>query len=94
VLEDGEAGDVAARPREACDKPIADRIGDHREHNRCDLGPAMQRRQDRGTGRHNHVCAKGVELGGERLYGRRFGPITNPALFDPYIAAIDPAEPP
>jgi hypothetical protein len=54
----------------------------------------MQRRQDRGTGRHNHVCAKGVELGGERLYGRRFGPITNPALFDPYITAIDPAEPP
>jgi hypothetical protein len=32
MLEDGEAGDVAARTREAGHEAVADRIGDHREH--------------------------------------------------------------
>ena len=46
VLKDSEAGDIAARPRETCNKAVGDRIGDQREHDRNGLGHAMQRFQN------------------------------------------------
>jgi len=47
MLEDGEAGDVAARPRETRDKTVADRIGDLDEHDRDSLGLPVRRREHR-----------------------------------------------
>ena len=38
MLENGEAGDVTAGPREICDEAITDRIGDQRENDRDGLG--------------------------------------------------------
>ena len=44
VFEHGEAGGVAARPRQAVDEAGADRIGDVHEHDRHGAGRLQQRR--------------------------------------------------
>ena len=45
MFKDGETSDIAARASETCDKAVAHRISDKREHKRDGLGLALQRRE-------------------------------------------------
>ena len=64
VFEHGEAGGVAARPRQALDEPGADRIRDLREHDRNGAGRLQQRR-------HNRAARGQDDVRGERDQFRR-----------------------
>src|SRR5262249_18421446 len=57
-----EAGDVAAWPREACDEPAADWIGDHHEHYRDGLGLIRQCLDDGGRAADQHIGLKTDEF--------------------------------
>ncbi len=92
VLEDSEAGDVAARTREACNKAVGDRISDQREHDRHGLGHAMQRPQNGRACCHDHVRIERGEFGGggAGFFGSVGG---GEADIDLDVAAFRPAEP-
>ena len=92
MLKDSEAGDVAARTREACNKAVGNRISDQREHDRHGLGHAMQRPQNGRACCHDHIGIERGEFGGGGAgFFRSVGGGETDIDLD--VAAFRPAEP-
>jgi hypothetical protein len=91
VLELGETGGIAARPRKACNVTTADRIEALHEHNRYAAARLLNQRHDsrRSAADHN-------EIGRERKHLRSLGAkargfARGPADVDLYIVTDNPA---
>ena len=89
-LEIGEAGDVAAGPREACDQAARDRVAVSHEHDRHGRRRVAQRGDCRRAARQDRVGRLRHQRGGLGAHALRIA--CGPAHIDPKIAAFLPAE--
>ena len=89
-----KAGDVAARSRQAVDEAGADRIAEHRKHNRHGAGRLQQRSYSRGAIGHDDVWRERGQLCcvfantaallvAQRVSIRTFWPMLQPACCSP-----------
>ena len=85
-----EAGDVAARARQACDQAGADRIGDLCEDDRYAAGLLQQRLQRQRAADQDHVRIEAHEL--FRLGADAPGVGAAPAIVDAGVAAVGPPQ--
>ena len=86
-----EPRDIAARPRQACNKAFADRVTDGRKHDRDGAGLSLQRRRRRCAEREDNVGMKLDQLLCEYPYS--IDVVIAPTLINPQIAANRPAQP-
>src|SRR5262249_42186926 len=85
-----EAGDVAARARQACDEAGADRIGGLSEHDREAAAFLQQRLQGQRAADQDHVRIDADEP--FRRGANATGSAAAPAVADAYVAALGPAQ--
>ena len=89
VFELGEAGDVAAWPRDALDETGADRIDGLREHDRHRAGGLPHGSHDVAAGSQDHVRGERGQFRG--VAAPALGVAAGPADVDAQVAADDPA---
>jgi hypothetical protein len=87
-LEIGESRDVGAGPGQACDKALADRIGQIGEHDRNAAGRLLHRRQPGGAADEDDIRLAAHQLDCGRNNARGIGPDG----LDPDIPSVDPAQ--
>src|SRR5712691_3900479 len=90
-LERQQAGEIAARPRQAHDEALADGVGDVHEHDRDAAALALQGGNDR-----RRLCDDHVGLQGEELFRQRLKPArlsVAEAIVDEDVAALPPSTP-
>jgi hypothetical protein len=88
VVEPAHSGDIAARPVEAGDVALLDRVAARREHDRNGLGPCHGSQYRRATSRrgdHGHLATD--QIG--RKSRQSVVLIFRETVFDCYVAAID-----
>jgi hypothetical protein len=90
VFELDEAGGVAARPRQARDEAGTDRVGDAGEHDWQGARCLQQRRQRRGARHQEDVGRERDQF--MRVFARVSSISPAPAVFDPQVAALGPAQ--
>src|SRR5262249_43236636 len=82
-----DAGEIAARPAEAGDKPNLDRVDPHIENDRNRCGRRLGRQCCRNGARGDHAHLAADQIGG---HGRQTVVLPlSPAIFDRYVAALD-----
>jgi hypothetical protein len=90
VLVPGKSGDVAPWPRQACDKPGADRIDGQREYNRHGAARLEQRAHARPTRGQDDVRRQRDQF--RRLPAHAVGIARGPTGVDADVAAVGPAQ--
>jgi hypothetical protein len=89
-LIEGEAGHVATGARQARNVPVGERIGDLCKHNRDGSGHLLQSRQHCIVAGENDVRPDGRQL--RRMGAKTTGVAGRPAVLDPQVATVRPAE--
>ena len=87
VAEPANSGDIAARPVEAGDVALLDRVAARREHDRNGLGPchgSQYRSAASGRGDHGHLATDQIGRKGRQSVVLIF----RETVFDCYVAAI------
>jgi hypothetical protein len=91
VFEHEEAGDVAARPRQARHETSADRVDNECEHDRHGARRLQQGRHGRAsTGSQDEVRRKSGQFG--CVFAKLLGIGGGPADVDPHITALGPTQ--
>jgi hypothetical protein len=88
-LKRGKARDIAARPRQALNKALADRIADTCENDRYCACRLLQRRDTRRSDGKYHFRPYTDQFRRVKLYAFRIG--TSPMIIDLQVAAFAPA---
>jgi hypothetical protein len=90
IFEQGEAGGVATRPRQARDVTGADGIGDLYEHDRHAARCLKQRSNRRGPIGQNDIRSERDQFADVPTHA--FGVARAQTVVDPRVAAVDPAQ--
>src|SRR5215831_11678018 len=85
-----ETGDIAARSCQALDEACADRICDIHQHDRHAAGRPLQLSCGRGATRQDNVRRERDQF--RRESADAVGIARTPAVLDPHVAAVDPAQ--
>src|SRR5262245_46871359 len=85
-----KTSNIAARSRQALDEACADGIGDIHEHDRHGAGRALQLSRGRGATGQDNVRRERDQF--RRESANAVGIARTPAILDPHVAAVDPAQ--